>query len=309
MPAINPQFPVGISPFDTLKPFSFSGIRFPYKTYTIHGAVRTHVHDYPHSDLSAIEKLGRSLYEVTVVADFESGLDHPKYFKQLNDLTFGLHGLFEKSLSAPLHVPHIGTFRAVATEWKETAVNTNRSGITAEFKFVEDLENAFLVFDPNKASIVSFQSQARDFQIAAGQITESASIWSAIDDISSKMFGIIDQAQLYSSLVASKIESFNQLLKHTDATVKALGDPDFWEVREALDRLRSTSLDIQADLERRDRLLREWEVVFTMSVGQISDAIYGDFTRGGEIMQLNILPDPLQVPPGTIIRYYQPEAA
>lgn len=309
MPAINPQFPSGVAPFDTLKPFSFSGIRFPYKTYTIHGAVRTHVHDYPHSDLSAIEKLGRSLYEVTVVADFESGLDHPKYYKQLSDLTFGLHGLFETSTSAPLHVPHIGTFRAVATEWKETAVNTNRSGITAEFKFVEDLENAYLVFDPNKASIVSFQSQARDFQIAAQRLPDNSSIWSLIDDLSIKIFGIIDQAQLYSSLFATKIESFTQLLAQTDRTVKSLGDPEFWEVREALDRFRSAALDIRQDLARRDRFLREFNVVFTMSVGQIADAIYGDFTRGGEIMQLNILPDPLQVAAGTVIRYYQPEAA
>ena len=42
-----------------------------------------------------------------------------------------------------------------------------------------------------------------------------------------------------------------------------------------------------------------------MSVGQVSAAIYGDYTHGGEIMQLNILPDPLQIQPGTVIRYYQ----
>jgi hypothetical protein len=69
--------------------------------------------------------------------------------------------------------------------------------------------------------------------------------------------------------------------------------------------LRSATLDIQDDLLSRDRLLREYEVLFTMSIAQVSALIYGDYAHGGELMQLNILPDPLQIKPGTVIRYYK----
>jgi len=126
-----------------------------------------------------------------------------------------------------------------------------------------------------------------------------------INDAAIQIFGIIDQAQLYSHLTAAKLESFSAMLKHADATVKSLGDPEFWQVREALDRLRAAVLDINDDILQRNQMLREYEVLFTMSVAQLSAAIYGDYTRGGELMQLNILPDPLQIQPGTVIRYYQ----
>jgi len=293
------------APFDSFMSFSFSGIKIPYKSYKVKGAYRKHVHEYPHVSGGAPEKLGRSLYEVSVTYEANSGQFEPPYDKMLQELTFGLHSNFEIGTTAPLHVPHLGTFPAFATEWDEECRNTNRSGVLTTINFMEDPEDAKRIFDGLKVRTANIQDAGKDFAIMVDRFDEGQSLWSKIDDVTNEVFGLIDQAQLYSHLAAAKIESLTALLKHADSTVKSLGDPEFWQVREALDRLRLAVLDVNDDILNRNRLLREYEVLFTMSVGQVSAAIYGDYTRGGEIMQLNILPDPLQIQPGTVIRYYQ----
>jgi hypothetical protein len=290
--------------FDALMPMSFSGVPFPYKSYSVKGAYRKHIHEYPHAGGGAPEKLGRSLYEVTAVVDFAAGIEHPKYFRLLTDLV-NHRRLFEDGVTAALHIPHIGTIQAFADSWTETVHNRNRNTVAAELKFVEDQTSAFLVLDAVRVSPRDFSVLAKDIEIRTGELQDEQSIFSAINDVALQVYGFVDQFELHGALVAAKIESLTQLLRHANATVKALSQPENWEIREALDRLHETALDIQDDLMRRDRLLHEFEVLFTMSVGQVSAAIYGDYTRGGEIMQLNILPDPLQIQPGTKIRYYQ----
>lgn len=295
------------APFDSFKSLSFAGVKIPYKTYKIKGAYRKHVHEYPHASGGAPEKLGRSLYEVTVSYEANSGEIEPPYHQMLQDLTSAFHNMWETGTTETLHVPHIGSFKAFADEWDEECHNTNRSGVMTTVKFIEDPTEAFLVFEANKVTTASVRTAARDAQIATSSLEEGQSIFSAINDVAIQIFGFIDQVELHGALVAAKIESLTALLKHADATVKSLGDPENWAIRESLDRLREALLDIQADILQQDRLLHEYEVLFTMSVSQVSAAIYGDYSRGGELMQLNILPDPLQILPGTLIRYYQPE--
>jgi prophage DNA circulation protein len=290
--------------FDALLPMSFAGVAFPYKTYSVTGALRKHIHEYPHAAGGAPEKLGRSLYEITAVVDFAAELEHPTYFRLLSDLV-NHRRLFEDGTTAALHIPHIGTIQAFADTWKETVHGTNRNTVIVELKFIEDQAAAALVFDAIRVSPRDFNTAAKDFQILTEGLESDRSVWTNINDIAIQVFGLFDQANLYGSLVAAKIESFSALLRHVDATVKSLGDPENWPIRESLDRLRETLLDLNDDIQQRNRLLREYEVPFRMSVGQVSAAIYGDYTRGGEIMQLNILPDPLQIQPGTVIRYYQ----
>jgi prophage DNA circulation protein len=293
------------APFDTFKSFSFAGVKIPYKSYKIKGAYRKHIHEYPHANGGAPEKLGRSLYEVTVTYEANSGDFEPPYNQMLQDLTSAFHNLWESGTTDLIHVPHIGSFKAFADEWDEECHNTNRSGVLTTVKFVEDQTEASLIFEGDKKFFTSAKEAAKDVAIQTDQLTEGKSIWSSINDVAIQVFGFVDQASLYGALIAAKIESLTALLRHADATVKSLGDPENWEIREALDRFRETILDLQDDILKRDRLLREYEVQFTMSVGQVSAAVYGDYTRGGEIMQLNILPDPLQIRPGTVIRYYQ----
>ncbi len=296
------------APFDSFKSLSFGGVKIPYKSYKIKGAYRKHVHEYPHASGGSPEKLGRSLYEVTVTYEANLGITEPPYNQMHQDLTSAFHNLWEQGVTDQLHIPHIGSFKAFADDWDEECHNTNRSGILTTVKFLEDPIDAQLIFEGNKTFFAGAKEAAKDVEIRTAELQDGQSIWSAINDISIAVFGVFDQVELYGALVSAKIESLSQLLRRADATVKSLGQPENWETREALDRFREALLDMQADVLNRDRLLREYEVLFTMSVAQVSAAIYGDYTHGGEIMQLNILPDPLQILPGTVIRYYQPEA-
>ena len=293
------------APFDSFKRFSFAGIPIPYKSYKLKGAYRKHVHEYPHANGGAPEKLGRSLYECSVTYEANLGISEPPYDKMHLELTSGFHNLWEAGATDVLHVPHVGSFKAFADDWDEECHNTNRSGILTTVKFLEDPTDAFLIFEGDKQFIKTAKDAAKDVEIRTGELQEGRSIFAAINDVALQIFALGDQAQLYGGLVAAKIESITQLLRRADATVKSLGSAENWQIRESLDRLRLAILDLQDDIYSRDRLLREYEVLFTMSVGQVSAAIYGDYTRGGEIMQLNILPDPLQIQPGTVIRYYQ----
>lgn len=303
--------------FDTLKPMSFSGIQFPFKSYRVKGAIRKHVHEYPHSPGGALEKLGRSLYEVTVSVDFVAGYSHPKYRQMLTDLGV-LRGLFEDQVTEKLHIPHIGTIDVCAEEWTEDVVNTNRNTVKGELKFVEDQSSAFLVLAAIQVSGNALAEKydnyviqrdraksAPEMALIGAEPTPDSDFFSKIDNAALAILSIKDQSDLYGSLVASKIQGFAGLLREANAQIKALDEPPYWELREALHELWATTLQIGRDIQNRDEFLKEYTVPLTMSVGQIAVAIYGDAEKGVEIMQLNVLRDPLAVSAGTVIRYYE----
>jgi prophage DNA circulation protein len=296
---------------------SFAGIQFPFKSYRVKGAIRKHVHEYPHSPGGALEKLGRSLYEIVVSVDFVAGYSHPKYRQMITDLGV-LRGLFEDQVTEKLHIPHIGTIEACAEEWTEDVVNTNRNTVKGELKFVEDQSSAFLVLESIQVSGNALAEKYDNFVIARDKAKSplemakigapampGQSIFSKIDNAALAVLSIKDQADLYGSLVVSKIDGFAGLLREADAQVKSLNEPPYYELREALHELWATTLQIGRDIQNRDEFLKEYTVPVTMSVGQIASAIYGDAEQGVQIMQLNVLKNPLAVPAGTTIRYYE----
>ncbi len=50
----------------------FGDIKFPGETHHVSLVLRHHVHEYPHSPGGNVEKLGRSLYKVTVRGNFQA---------------------------------------------------------------------------------------------------------------------------------------------------------------------------------------------------------------------------------------------
>lgn len=304
--------------FDTLKPMSFAGIQFPFKNYRVKGAIRKHVHEYPHSPGGALEKLGRSLYEVQVSVDFVDGYTHPKYRQMFTDLGV-LRGLFEDQVTERFVIPHIGAIQACAEEWTEDVANTNRNTVKGELKFIEDQSSAFLVVEAATVTTTTLANKYDEFTIAREKLKDpeqaavigaepfaEPSIFSQIDNAAIAVLGIKDQSDLYGSLVAAKIDSFASLLRQADSQVNsAINEPPYWEIREALHALWDATQQLGRDVQNKDEYLKEYTVPLRMSVGQIAAALYGDATKGGEIMQLNVLRDPLAVDPGTKVRYYK----
>lgn len=296
--------------FDKLKPMSFSGVRFPYKDYSVKGAYRKHIHEYPHVAGGAPEKLGRSLYEVTVSVDWRAGLlsaaaTGKKYTQLITDLGV-LRGMWEDGVTAELHIPHIGTIKAFADDWTESAKNTDRSNIAGTIKFIEDQESAFLVLETIQIKTSDFNDAAYTLQ---GMPNSGVSLWSKINNAITSVIAVGDQTALYGSLFSAKIESLASLLEMADKTLDELDDPQNYEQLNALHRLWDATLALRNDIMRQDDYLREYTVPLNMTVGQAAAAIWGDSSRGGELMQLNVLADPLNVRAGTKLRYYVQSAA
>jgi prophage DNA circulation protein len=289
--------------FDTFKPMSFGPVKFPYKSYQVHGAYRHHIHEYPHSPGGALEKLGRSLYEFTVSVDFRAELDSPKYPRLITDLG-NLRNLFEGGVTEKLHIPHMGTVEAIAVDWTEGCVNTDRSGVAGHIKFVEDQTSAFGVLETLQVERTSFDSNAANF--AAAVRPPGVNIFRQIDEVVSSIAAIKDQAQLFGSLVASKIESLIQMLRLADETVKELNDPPYnIELVEALHALWDATQQLGKDIQQKGDLLKEYTTPIVMSVTQAAGAIYGDTERAIDVMQLNVIRDPYAIPANTRLRYYE----
>jgi len=291
-----------MSLFDTFKPLSFAGIKIPYKSYRVKGAYRKHVHEFPHSPGGAPEKLGRSLYEVTVTVNFDGSINTPTYKQLLTDLGV-LRGLWEDGVTDALFIPHIGAFKAFADDWTEDVHNTDRSGVMTEIKFCEDQASAYLVLASLIVDSTTLKDAANNFQVKSEPFQQD--LFAAINDLAIQISAITDQSNLYGALLAAKIDGLTAMIQHVHGQVKDLALPQNWELREALQRLFLEAIAIKNDIAQKGDLLRTFTVPLPMSVGQVAAAVYGDFSRGGEIMQLNVLPDPLRIEAGTAVRYYQ----
>lgn len=291
--------------FDKLKPMSFSGIPFPYKEYSVKGSYRKHIHEYPHVAGGAPEKLGRSLYSVSVTVDFRAGLASKKYPQLISDLGV-LRALWEDGVTADLHIPHIGTVKMFADTWSERVQGTDRSNVAGDIQFIEDQESAFLVLETIQIRTADFTDAAYTLQ---GMPKSTASLWSTINNAITSVIAIKDQTDLYGSLVASKVDGLASLLSQADGFLDELNDPANGELLEALHRLWDATLSIKNDLLSQDDYLREYTVPLPMNVAQAAAAIYGDSSRGGELLQLNVIADPLNLPAGAKLRYYVQSAA
>ena len=289
--------------FDGFKPMSFAGIKFPYVTYEIQGAYRIHNHEYPHSPGGAIEKLGRSLYEFSVTVDFRGALDSKKYPQLITDLGV-LRGLFEDGVTEKLHIPHVGTVPAMATNWREVVKNTDRSGINGTLRFIEDQSAAFLVLETIQVRTNSLNETAANFN--AVPKPPGVNIFRQIDSAISAILAIKDQSQLFGSLVASKIDGLTQLLRMADETVKELNDPPYnIELVEALHALWDATIQLGKDIAQKGDALKTYTVPVAMSATQAAIAIYGDSEKTIDLLQLNVIADPYAIPANTQLRYYQ----
>lgn len=288
--------------FAELRDASFGGVVFPWQTYEIVGGIRDHVHEYPHVHGGDAEKLGRKLYEIRFSASLHAGLI-PSIYRDI--FPYGLRTLrrmFEAQKSDKLSIPHIGEIQAYAVSWSERASSTIVSGVDVEWTFREDASESFgqkLVVDTRKLA-----AAVRDWELEADVIKPTPSIFDKINDIAHTILSIKDQADLYGALIASKIEGLVSLIQEADSLV-AFRDPDNHPALEALQALLAATMDLANDIMDRGQGLQVFTVPRTMSVSEVSSAIYGDSSRAAEIMELNTLDNPLAIQAGTKVVYYE----
>jgi hypothetical protein len=307
------------APFDKLKPMSFIDVEFPYENYSVQGGIRRHKHEFPHNPGGAVEKLGRELYEIHVSVSFTAGLTSPTHQDLLLLRLPELVDAFEQQLTGPLHIPHIGTIQACADRWTQTARNTNRSTIRADFSFFEDLNSALALNQTVVVRTQALESLAEQFNIArvgvkpgivpkAFAITptgeSSIDIFDAVADLSVAIAGIKDQQELFGALVSSKLEGLIALFKQCDRQLASLNDPGHWPLLDAMHALWAAALQVRADLQDTGHSVQIYLTPTPMGIADVSVALYGNTSSAAQLMQLNDLDDPLHIPQYTEIIYY-----
>lgn len=291
--------------FEGLERASFDEIVFPVKSVRIRGQLRDHVHVYPHSPGGAPEKMGRQLYTIDMQAMFLGNL--PGYENLWPASLAALRNRFEGELTAQLSIPTLGRIDAYAVSWEQSTEARNRSGEMVSLTFREDASNQFLQRALLKVDQGAIDATLANFEVTVRDFDPRPSIFDEITDAVNSVIAFRDQFELFGNLVESKIRFAIALIREADRTVDLLQDPVNHEAVDALHELWLSSVELAENSAGLDRELREFVVVFDMSVSEISQRIYGTTERATDIMQLNALVDPFAVPAGTTIRYYEQE--
>jgi prophage DNA circulation protein len=302
--------------FDQLQRASFDGVAFPVEEVEVEGTLRDHVHEYPHSPGGAPEKEGRRLYVVRMQASFlDIWKDYPGLWP---DGLARIRAKYEGEKSGDLLIPTIGTITAYITSFRQRMVARQRSGEKVELAFREDQSNQFLA-DALTAEVgASLALKAQRLRLEVGSLDESlprgmlppegapspGSIFDTINDAVNAVLAIRDQAELAGNLLEQRLLWLAGICDEADKTLLFLQNPINHRVTDALHELWDSALTLSSDLQGKRSPMATYVVPLTMAVGDISRALYGDASRGVELMQLNPLDDPFRVPAGTTLKYY-----
>lgn len=283
------------------EPFSFGDIEFPVEEYEITCGLEIHQHKYPHIAGANIEKLGRKLYEIKIRPIVQAGL-LPERFARLYPENFRqLRRKFEEQTTDDLVISEMGSIKAVCISWGHKGTMQNVSGVDADWLFLEDQSG---VFGQTFVALAGqLRSKLQNWTIEANSLPDSPSIFDKINDVALQVLAIKDQSDLYGGLVMAKVEGLVSLIQEADSLV-TFEDPDNCTALAALHAMMAATVELGRDIANKGQGLQLYTVPMTMSIGQVSTALYGDSTRGAEIMQLNTLDSPLAITAGTKVVYY-----
>lgn len=328
--------------FQNLAKAAFDGIAFPVTSYEVSGGIRDHIHEYPHSPGGAAEKLGRSLYQIRYTAIFDqrvTGYGDNLWPGDLSDL----RDRWEQEVTSTLTIPTIGDIQAYCKLWTERATPASRqSGVEVEMEFVEDQAQAFLVNGLVQITSTSLKSagdefdtqfqplleggtvsataptrivappagttpRATTFQGAYTQLrTSDVTALTKIRQAYQTALTVIEKPSRFADQVLRAAETLITLCQQNYDRIRVLKNPIMHERANAYKRLWSAAVKLRDDLNKQAPKVLVYVAPIDTSIGAVSRSIYGDSTYASQIMQLNAIPNPLAIPKGARLRYYDP---
>lgn len=289
--------------FDSNQPMSFGGRRFPFEKYEVHGAARKHVHEYPHTPGGAPEKLGRSLYEITVEALFDGNLVPPAY-KDLwpTGLAFIRH-LYEIQQTDILVIPTIGEMPCFIDDFRQVSTNMHLSGEKVSLKFLEDSSQAFVASQIAQVSTGAIVEAGEYFREQTAPM--KIGILDAIANLYADVVAYRDTIGMFSAVFEAKLTGLLNMISFADQTVKELQDPAFLSGYDALHALWASAVRVANDTADVGAQLRTWTVPAPMNLADISVRLYGDTSHASDLISLNSIEDPFSpIRAGVRIKYY-----
>lgn len=284
--------------FDQLQPWAFDGLKFAVKNYSVRCKLRDHVHVYPHTPGGAVEKLGRELYTIHASASFQTTF---KKFPNAWPLDLAsLRNRFEQELTSGLLIPTIGTIQAYISSFEQSGSGKVRSGEYVELEFREDQDSAFLI---NQLIEVKASSLAAASAVVISAASDAGVSLGSLTDLIDSITAIGDQVELYGSLAASKLDGIAAACASLDSTFD-FKLPKNWALTSALHDVWLSSVTMKQGILRKSVPIIVYTTPTLMSVTDVAKALYGDSSRGAEVMQLNAIENPFQIAANTNLRAY-----
>lgn len=292
--------------FDQLQKASFGDFDFPWSRLRISCSLRDHVHIYPHAPGGQPEKLGRNLYEFSFTCPMHGTF--PGWPNLWPETMASLRYLFESGETFDLVVPTIGSVKAYATKWDEEADVKRRSGVQLEVSFREDSSELYLTNELIAARTAATYSARLGFIAAVQEAEIENSLLDQLAEFVADLERMKGRAEQEVLMISTKAESVVALCDRV-AALPEFDIPGNHAALNALRDLQYSVVKLREDAGRGQKPLTTYTVPrpFPMAVGQIAKRLYGDSSRGIEIMRLNIIPDPLAIPPGKELRVYAPD--
>lgn len=296
----------GATIFDSNQPMSFAAQQFPFEKYEVTGEFRDHIFEYPHSPGGAPEKLGRSLYRINVDATFDGALILDAYSgtKLWPDGFNIIRKLYETGQTDDLMIPTLGILPAYIKSFKWTETNMIRSGVKASITFVEDSSASFIASQIAAPTMGALEDRASAAKSAWDQFPRKINILEQINELVADVVAYKDTLVLYSMIFESKVLSLLQALSLADSIVSEFNDPKNILGLDALHLLWESTRQLRSDLQSTGVEMRTFIVPRALPLGAISQIIYGDSTHSGDLMGLNVILDPFNIPAGQRLRYY-----
>ena len=304
---------------DQLGRLAFDGITIPYQRIKVRGGVRDHVHEYPKVPGGLAEPQGRKLYEISITARIDEGIARAGgYYAGRNLITNAnvLMGKFEREEVGPLYLPNIGEIRAKATTWERDLDVKIRSGELFDLQFREDGDAAHLIAATLQITSPTTIAQHLGAVEARSPVPQPDLLKSLVDAVNS-VLAYRDQADMYQTVFAAKIEGLLALCREVDEELDRIV-ADHQALTDPLNPIAPLNPDL------RDSLANLWAAIRSagaqarfetemgtfvtprdMDCAAISIAIWGDTAHARDVLSLNALEDPYNVPAGTSIKFFR----
>lgn len=294
--------------FDQLDRASFNGVEFAWHDLAIKSSLRRHVHEYRRTAGGALEKHGRSVYEIRFSCVFDEALSRlPKPYRgNYPEGLYSLRTMFENEETHSLIVPTLGTIQACIVDFEARATpERSRSGEFVELTFLEDQSSRFLVdslfIDLDAGGLASASTAMLD---TADRLGIPSNIFDSITDAVNAVLAIRDTADMYSQLAVAKVLALQGILAEANRTLEQLQDPTNHELTEALKALWAEVAALAENVTSRRSLIATKTLPTQMTIQQASSFIYGRSDKAFDLLQLNEFTDALAIPAGTSVRYF-----
>jgi hypothetical protein len=150
---------------------------------------------------------------------------------------------------------------------------------------------------PRATTFVGAYTQLRETDVAAIQKIRAAY---------QTALTAIEKPSRFADQVLRAAETLITVCQQNYERIQVLKNPIMWERAYAYKRVWSAAVKLRNDLNKQAPRVLIYVAPIDTSIGAVSRAIYGDASYASQIMQLNAIPNPLAIPKGAQLRYYDP---